>query len=104
MYFWQKVNYFSKVKLGIGLLGGPLHIINRYSTEIGYLKRVIKKLFYFGVQTLGGRGGGSRKVWTESILSFFVFNDDLPNLYIKSYPAFSSLPCSHCPSRSMCTL
>ena len=26
------------------------------------------------------------------------------NLYIKSYPAFSSLPCLHCPSRSMCTL
>ena len=26
------------------------------------------------------------------------------NHYIKLYPAFSSLPCSHCPSRLMCTL
>ena len=36
--------------LGIGLLGGPLY--NIYSTEIGYLKHIIKKLLYFGVQTL----------------------------------------------------
>ena len=59
--------------LGIGLLGGPLFITNIYSTDFGYLKHRIKKLFYFGVQTLGWEGGGvgSRKVWTESILSFF---------------------------------
>ena len=56
--------------LGIGLLGGHLYITNIYSTEIVYLKRVITKLFYFGVQTFGGERGGSRKVWTESILSF----------------------------------
>ena len=28
---------------------------------------------YFWIQTLGGMGGGQQKVWTKSILSFFLF-------------------------------
>ena len=29
---------------------------------------------YFWIQTLGGRvGGGQQKVWTKSILSFYLF-------------------------------
>ena len=49
-----------------------------YSTEIVYLKRVITKLFYFGVQTLGGEGGVKKS--SDRIHTFiFFFNDDLPN-------------------------
>ena len=47
--------------LGIGLLGGPLYITNINSTEIGYLKCMKTKLFYFVVQTLGGEGGVQEK-------------------------------------------
>ena len=58
-------------------LGGPLYITNIYSTEIGYLKRLINKLFYFGVQTLGGEGGGQEKFGQTPYFHFF-FKDDLP--------------------------
>ena len=49
-----EILFYGVRTLGIGLLGGHLYITNIYSTEIVYLKRVITKLFYFGVQTLGG--------------------------------------------------
>ena len=42
-----------------------------YSTEIVYLKRVITKLFYFGVQTLGGEGGGQEKFGQNPYFHFF---------------------------------
>ena len=46
-----KILLYGVRTLGIGLLGGPLNITNMYSTEIVYLKRMITKLFYFGVKT-----------------------------------------------------
>ena len=58
--------------LGIGPLGGPLYITNIYSTQIVYLKCVIKNY-----STLVSKL--SRKVWSKSILLFLLFNENLPN-------------------------
>ena len=36
---------------------------------------------YFWIQTLGGRGG-QQKVWTKSILLFFISFDELPKQHV----------------------
>ena len=42
---------------------------------------MITKLFYFGVQTLGGEGRGQEKFGQNPYFHFF-FNDDLPYLVL----------------------
>ena len=75
-----KILFLGVRTLGIGLLGGPLYITNIYSTEIVNLKRMITKLCYFGVQTLGGgEGGGGVKKSLDRIHTFIFFlKDDFP--------------------------
>ena len=51
-----------------------------------YLELVITKLFYFGVQTLGGRGGPKSLDRIHTFVLFF--NDDLPNLPLL-FPGFT---------------
>ena len=60
-----KVKYFSKV---LGHLDRPSCI----------LKTRDNKIILFWCPNFRGEGGVSRKVWTESILSFYFLNDDLP--------------------------
>ena len=40
-------------------------------------------LLFFGLNFMGGGGGGSEKVWAIDILSFFFFMEDLPKHIIE---------------------